>query len=143
MINLKQVAKKGLMKNISENTGGFPNQDIRNVILLLLKAELMLMGKMKAIEKHPNLAFTIQLKQCHVLIRKLINTIMEDELSYLYAEKNGMEKSTPFPERIGRIANDSQGLMFFIESFQFLSFWSHECVEKIKALSSLYDDERK
>lgn len=142
MVNLKQFAKNGLMKNISENTDGFSNRDIRGVVLLLLKAELMLMGKMKAKEEHPDAAFTIQLKQSNVHIRTLLNTIMEDELAFLHAEKNGMGKPTPFLERIARIAGDAQRLLLFIESFQFIPFWSHECLEKIKALSSLYGEDR-
>ncbi len=126
------------MKNTAEKTHCFSNRDIRVVVLFLLKAELFLMGKMKAKKEHPDAAFTIHLKQINVQIRSLLNTIMEDELTFLHAERNGMVAKSSFLDRIVRIADDAQALLVFVESFQFVSLWVHECHEKIKRVSSLY-----
>jgi hypothetical protein len=126
------------MKNTSEKTHGFSNRDIRGVVLFLLKAELILMGRMKAKKEHPDAAFTIHLKQTNVQIRSLLNTIMEDELTFVHAERNGMVEKSSFIDGIVRIADDAQALLVFVESFQFLSSWVHECLEKIKRVSSLY-----
>lgn len=126
------------MKNTSENTDQFSNRDSREIVLFLLRAELILMSKMKARKKHPDPAFTIHLKASNLQIRSLLNTIMEDELVFLQAEKDGMVMPSLFLDRIGRIAGDVRNLLVFVESFQFIPFWSQECLEKIMALSTCY-----
>lgn len=130
------------MKNTDQINGGFSNRDIRNVVLLLLKSEAMLMVKMKSKKEHPDAAFTIQLKESNLQIRALLNAIMEDELIFVHAEKEGMINPMLFLDRIGRIAGNAQALLQYIESFQFVSSWISECIEKIVNLSSLYAEDK-
>ena len=130
------------MENTNESSGDFTNREIRRVVLLLLKAEGVLLSKMKSKKEHPDAAFTIQLKESNLQIRTLLNLIMEDELIFLDAERHGIEKSSSLTARIERIAGEAQSLFHFVESFQFVSFWIHECLEKIKDLSSYYREDR-
>lgn len=138
---LKQYAKSGLMENINKSSGGFNNQEIRRVVLLLLKAEAVLMSKMKSKKEHPDAAFTIQLKESNLQIRSLLNLIMEDELKFLHAERYGIVQSDSLSDRMEKVAAQAQNLLLFVESFQFVSIWIHECLKKIKALSSYYSDD--
>lgn len=129
------------MKNSDENSGGFTSRDIKTVVLLLLKAEALLNSMMKSQTEHPDAAFTIQLKETNLQIRTLLNIIMKDELIFLNAEENGIEQSSSFPVRMEAIAVEAQNLQLFVESFQFVSYWIFECIEKIKEMSSHYHEE--
>ncbi len=129
------------MENSNENSGGFNSRDIRSVVLLLLKAEAMLMSKMKSKKEHPDAAFTIQLKESNLQIRALLNLIMEDELTFLDAELNGIEHSGSFLVRMEAIAVEAQNFLRFVESFQFGSYWIFECIDKIKEMSSHYHED--
>lgn len=130
------------MENTNESSGDFTNRDIRRVVLLLLKTEELLLGKMKSIKEHPDAAFTIRLKESNLQIRALLNLIMADELKFLHAERDGTVLSSSLSVRIENIAGDAQSLIQFVESFQFVSFWMHECLERIKKLSSHYREHR-
>jgi len=130
------------MENINKSSGGFNNQEIRRVVLLLLKAEELLLSKMKSKKEHPDAAFTIQLKESNLQIRALLNIIMEDELIFLHAERYGIVQSGSLSERMESVAAHAQSLLLFVESFQFVSFWILECLEKIKKLSSHYREHR-
>ena len=130
------------MENTNESSGVFPNWEIRRVVLLLLKAEAVLMSKMKSKNEHPDAAFTIQLKESNLQIRALLNIVMEDELIFLHAERDGILKSSSLTDHVNAIAADAQSLLLFVESFQFVSSWIHECLDKIKKLSSHYREDR-
>lgn len=130
------------MENTYENSGGFTNHDIRIVVLSLLQAEALLNSKMKSQKEHPDAAFTIQLKESNMQIRALLNNIMEDELRFLNTQKDGIVQYNSFPARVEAIAANAQTLLLFVESFQFASFWIHECLEKIKELSSRYSEDK-
>lgn len=129
------------MENTNQSTGDFTNGDIRKVVLLLLKAEALLLSKMKSKKEHPDAAFTIQLKESNLQIRALLNAIMEDELKFLHIDKVGMLTSSPLFARIERLSGEAQNFLLFVESFQFVSFWIHECLAKIKELSSHYSED--
>ena len=129
------------MKNSDEKSGGFTSRDIKTVVLLLLKAEALLNSMMKSQKEHPDVAFTIQLKETNQQIGTLLNIIMKDELIFLDAEVNGIEQSGSFLARMEAIAVEAQSLLLFVESFQFVSYWILECIEKIKEISSHYHED--
>ncbi|MCE2848784.1 MAG: hypothetical protein LW815_06450 [Chitinophagaceae bacterium] len=128
------------MKNSDENSGGFTSRDIKTVVLLLLKAEALLNSMMKSQKEHPDVVFTIQLKETILQIRTLLNVIMKDELTFLDAELNGIEHYRSFLVRMEAIAVEAKNLLLFVESFQFVSYWIFECIDKIKEMSSHYHE---
>ncbi|MFN5020539.1 MAG: hypothetical protein ACK5GP_02705 [bacterium] len=128
------------MKNSDENSGGFTSRDIKTVVLLLLKAEALLNSMMKSQKEHPDVSFTIQLKKTILQIRTLLNVIMKDELTFLDAELNGIQYSGSFLVRMEAIAVEAKKLLLFVESFQFVSCWIFECIDKIKEMSSHYHE---
>jgi len=130
------------MENINKSSGGFNNQDTRRVVLLLLKAEAVLLSKMKSKKEHPDAAFTIQLKESNLQIRALLNVIMEDQLKFLYAERYGIVRSGSLSDRMESIVAQAQKLLLFVESFQFVSIWIYECLKKIKELSSYCSEDK-
>ena len=138
---MKKYATNGLMKNSDENRGGFTSRDIKTVVLLLLKAEALLNSMMKSQKEHPDIAFTILLKETILQIRTLLNVIMKDELTFLDAESNGIEVSGSFLLRLEAIAVEAKNLLGFVESFQFGSYWIFECIEKKKKMSSHYHED--
>ncbi len=128
------------MKNSDENSGGFTSRDIKTVVLLLLKAEALLNSMMKSQKEHPDVVFTIQLKETILQIRTLLNVIMKDELTFLDAELNSIEHYRSFLVRMEAIAVEAKNLLLFVESFQFVSYWIFECIDKIKEMSSHYHE---
>lgn len=126
------------MKNIYENTADFSYQDIRPVILMLLKVEMILNGKMQSKLDHPDARFTIILKESGLQLRLLLNRIMKDELVYLESPNTVPAETQAFLQNIMHIAANVQGLLLLTESFQFEALINEGLLDQIKKLSSWY-----
>jgi len=136
----RMLANQVLMKNISDFGEGMSYQRSGKVVHLLLKTELILTGKMKAIQEHPDAGFTIMLNQLNIRTRELLNRIMADELSCIDSATEGPSSCAHFAQRINYIAPQAAQLLDFAGSFRFDLAWCSECFHRLEQLATRYKD---
>jgi len=128
------------MKNKRDFGDEMSYQRGRKVVHLLLKTELILIAKMKAVQEHPDAGFTIMLKQLNIRISELLNVIMTDELACINGNTEGPSSRAHFSQRINCIETHTGQLLAFAESFQFNLAWCSECFHRLEHLATHYKD---
>jgi len=133
-------ANQELMGNITDFGEEMYHNSGRKVVHLLLRTELILTIKMKAVQEHPDAAFTIMLKQLKAKIREQINVIMDDELGYLNAGDEGPSSHALFLYRTNFIEPNAAQLLLFAQSFRFDIAWCSECFHRLAQLAIRYKE---
>jgi len=133
-------ANQEIMGDITDFSEEMYYKSGRKVVHLLLRTELILTIKMKAVQEHPDATFTIMLRQLKALIREQINIIMDDELGYLNAGDEGPSSHALFLYRINFVEPNAAQLLLFAQSFRFELAWCSECFHRLEHLATRYKD---
>jgi len=134
------LAKQVIMKNITDSGGEMSYTGGSKVIHLLLRTEFILTQNLKNIQRHPDISFTLLLKQLNIKIRSMINLIRDDELGYLNAGNEGPSSHALFLYRINFIESNAAQLLMFAQSFRFDLPWCSEFFHRLEHLATRYKD---
>jgi hypothetical protein len=128
------------MKFITDLEEEMSYQNGRRVLNLLLKTELILTGKMKEVQEHPDAQFTLMLNQLKTRTTALLNMIMADELSCIPGPIEGPSSGAHFAQRISYIEPQAVQLLAFAGAFRFDLSWCSECFHRLEHLATRYKD---